>query len=249
MLRNICIHLSYKGSQYHGFQMQPNKQTIQSLLQAAIMQVTGESVKVIGSGRTDAGVHARAQVANFLIHSNLPTGKCCKALNHHLPSDIVVWDAQEVSRTFDARKSAKRKTYKYTINTNRYPDPLRQHMELHHPAPLDVTAMSEALPYFLGEHDFTSFSSTRNPKENKVRTIYDATLEQIRPGVIQFTISGNGFLYQMVRIIVGTLLVIGQGKRLPQEIEDILLAKDRKQAGPTVKPHGLILWEVNYDGI
>jgi tRNA pseudouridine38-40 synthase len=246
MLRNICIHLSYKGSQYHGFQMQPNKQTVQSLLQAAIMQVTGESVKVIGSGRTDAGVHARAQVANVHIHSNLPTGKWCKALNHHLPSDIVVWDAQDVSRTFDARKSAKRKTYCYTINYQRFSDPLRQHMELHHPAPLDVTAMSEALPYFLGEHDFTSFSSTRNPKENKVRTIYDATLEEVRPRVIEIRITGNGFLYQMVRIMVGTLLVIGQHKRPPEEIRNILLAQDRKQAGPTAKAHGLILWEVKY---
>ncbi len=211
------------------------------------MKVTGESVKVIGSGRTDAGVHARAQVANFFTYSNLPTGKWCKALNHHLPVDIVVWDAHEVASTFDARKSAKRKTYCYTINFQRFHDPLRKHMELHHPAPLDVNAMSEALPYFLGEHDFTSFSSTRNPKENKIRTIYEAKFDEIRPGVIEIRITGNGFLYQMVRIMVGTLLVIGQQKRAPQEVRDILLAKDRKQAGPTAKAHGLILWEVSYD--
>jgi tRNA pseudouridine38-40 synthase len=202
---------------------------------------------VNGSGRTDAGVHARAQVANFFTNSNIPVERWCSAINSHLPADIIVWDAQEADLSFDARKSAKRKTYCYTINLQRFPDPLRRHMDLHHPAPLDISAMNEALQCILGEHDFTSFSSTRNSKHNRIRMIHDVKLEFLKPGIIHIYITGNGFLYQMVRIIVGTLLMIGQGKRLPQEMRQILLARDRQQAGPTAKPHGLLLWEVSYE--
>lgn len=249
--------MSYDGTRYAGFQVQPGLPSVQGKLQEAVTVVTGGEVAALhGSGRTDAGVHARAQVVNFHTSSRLPIDRWCKALNAHLPDDIVVWEAAEVPETFHARKSAKRKTYCYTINANRYPDPMARHMELHHPGALNIDAMSEAIRSLRGEHDFTSFCSTRASTESKVRTIYDAILETDKvPGMegaagqgrIRLMFTGNGFLYNMVRIMTGTLLEVGQGKRAPSEIEAILEAKDRSSAGPTAKAHGLSLWAVHYE--
>jgi tRNA pseudouridine38-40 synthase len=256
-MRNVRITVSYDGTRYSGFQVQPNHPSIQAKLIEAISAITGEAEVILhGSGRTDAGVHAKAQVANFVTALRLPADRWCQALNSRLPGDIVVWEALEVPETFHARKSAKRKTYEYTINGNRYPDPMMRHLELHHPGPLDTTAMEEAIRHFQGEHDFTSFCSTRSVSESKVRTLYEArlTVEPVigmesAPGAgrIRLYFTGNGFLYNMVRIIAGTLLAVGEGKLSSAQIRSILEAKDRSLAGPTAKAYGLSLWQVHYD--
>ncbi|MCI3926362.1 tRNA pseudouridine(38-40) synthase TruA [Paenibacillus sp. TRM 82003] len=256
-MRNVRITMSYDGTRYAGFQVQPGVSSVQGKLLEAIAAVTGgETVSLHGSGRTDAGVHARAQVANFLTASRLPIDRWCRALNANLPDDIVVWEAVEASETFHARKSAKRKTYCYTINANRYPDPMVRHMELHHPGPLNIEAMSEAIRAYVGEHDFTSFCSTRAMNESKVRTVLEAALlTDPVPGMerspgrgrIRLFFTGNGFLYNMVRIMTGTLIEVGEGKRQPAEIGEVLAARNRMLAGPTAKAHGLSLWDVHYD--
>lgn len=220
--------------------------------------MTGENVALIGSGRTDAGVHARAQVVNFTTASSVPVDRWCQALNSHLPPDIVAWAAREVPASFHARKSSKRKTYCYTINGNRYPDPMARHMELHHPGPLRVSEMEEAILHLAGTHDFTSFCSSHAVIESKVRTIYDAriALERV-PGMempqgagrVRIFFTGNGFLYNMVRIMVGTLIAVGEGKLSAPDIPRIREARDRSLAGPTAKAHGLCLWNVSYDEI
>ncbi len=254
-MRNIRLTVAYDGSRYAGFQLQPGRPTVQLKLQEAICAVTGADVKVTGSGRTDAGVHAFGQVVNFYTDSGIPADRWCNALNMHLPDDIVVWMAIDAPLSFHARKSAKRKTYGYTINGNRYPDALHRHLEVHHPAPLDVGAMKSGLLHFIGEHDFTSFSAARSDNRSNVRTIYAAELitEPVigmgaasGSGKIRLMITGNGFLQHMVRIIVGTLLQIGEGKRSAEDMSGILAARSRSKAGPTAMSHGLMLWDVVY---
>ncbi|TLS48387.1 tRNA pseudouridine(38-40) synthase TruA [Paenibacillus antri] len=255
-MRNIRMTIGYDGTDYHGFQVQPGVPSIQAALIEAIAAITGETAAVHGSGRTDAGVHARAQVVNFVTSSRLPADRWCQALNARLPNDIVVWKAEEAPLTFHARKSSKRKTYCYTINGNRYPDPLNRRTEFHHPGSLDVSAMREAIRHLEGEHDFTSFCSVRAASESKVRTVYEAQLTQTAVegmesatgvGRLRLFFTGNGFLYNMVRIMAGTLLAVGEGKLHAAEIPRILQARDRALAGPTAKPYGLSLWSVEYE--
>jgi tRNA pseudouridine38-40 synthase len=253
-VRNIRFVVSYDGTEYSGFQTQPSGNTVQDQLEAAIRMLTGEQVKVTASGRTDAGVHAYGQVCNFHTRSSIPIERWCLALNSRLPNDIVVRAADEVPLEFHARKSAKRKTYRYTIRTGRFPDVFQRKYQFHHPGHLDAAAMREALKYLEGEHDFTSFCSIKTEAESRVRTIFAANLEDIPDsgvledpaGIIRISITGNGFLYNMVRIIVGTLIEIGEGKRPASEMRDILLAQDRKRAGATAVAHGLMLWQVEY---
>lgn len=253
-VRNIRFVVSYDGTAYSGFQTQPSGNTIQDQLEAAIRMLTGEEVKLTASGRTDAGVHARGQVCNFHTHSSIPVERWSLALNSRLPKDIVVVGADEVPYEFHARKSAKRKTYRYTIRTGRFPDVFQRAFQFHHPARLDAAAMREAIECLEGEHDFTSFCSVKTEAESHVRTIYEANLEDIPEsgetahpaGLLRISITGNGFLYNMVRIIVGTLIEIGEGKRPSSEMRDILLAKERDRAGPTAVAHGLMLWRVEY---
>jgi tRNA pseudouridine38-40 synthase len=254
-MRNIFLVVSYIGTNYNGFQIQPNRVTVQGKLQEAIHMLTGETVKVEGSGRTDAGVHARGQTVTFRTESRIPIERWALALNARLPADIVVREAKEAPLDFHARRSAKRKTYRYTIENTRIPDVFYRHIRYHHPRPLNLKAMEEALPHFLGEHDFTSFCSKSSAKRSHVRTIYDIRLEREGPsdsadgrhGVLHLYVTGNGFLYHMVRIIAGTLIEIGEGKRLPSDIPRIRAARDRLAAGPTAEAHGLMLWEVEYD--
>lgn len=267
MRRNLCLVLGYDGTRYNGFQSQPSGNTIQDQLEAAIRMLTDEEIHVTGAGRTDAGVHARRMFVNFHTESKIPIERWAIALNTRLPNDIVVHTAQEVSESFHARRHASNKTYRYTINCRKFPDLFRRNYEFHHPTPLNIEAMQAGLQYLLGEHDFTSFTSPLSDKPHHVRTIYDARIETEPPademasmlesvdlarypgktrGVFHLYIKGNGFLYQMVRIIVGTLLQVGQGKRTPREIAAILDAKDRSRAGPTAVPHGLTLWNIEY---
>lgn len=274
-MRNISLLVSYDGTRYYGFQTQPDGNTIQDRLEEAIEKLTGERVHVVGSGRTDAGVHARGQVVHFHTASRIPAERWALALNSRLPDDIVVLAAAEVDPSFHARRDAVSKTYRYTVNTRRFPDVFRRRYEYHRPIPLDCAAMREGLRHLEGEHDFTSFASIHSAAQHHVRTIFAARLvvetgedhgpakadgsagdgtggamegepESIR-GRIHLELTGNGFLYNMVRIIAGTMLEVGEGKRPPEQIAEILAAKDRSLAGPTAPAHGLTLWRVEYD--
>lgn len=272
-MRNIGLIVSYDGTSYYGFQRQPSGNTIQDKLEEAIYVLTGEHVRIIGSGRTDAGVHARGQVANFYSNSSIPIERWMLALNARLPNDIVVQGMFEVPGDFHARRKAIRKTYRYSINCNRNPDLFRRHYEFHHPTPLDFEAMSTGLLALLGEHDFSSFTAPQSTKPSHVRTLYDARLvidedevdsdslrdsdetkarDQLRypgkqRGVIHLYITGSGFLYNMVRIIAGTLIHVGEGKLTAADMADILASLSRSRAGPTAVPHGLTLWRVEYE--
>ncbi|MBP2002662.1 tRNA pseudouridine38-40 synthase [Paenibacillus shirakamiensis] len=256
-MRNVCMIVSFDGTAYYGFQTQPGGNTIQDHIEEGLHDLTGEKLKVLGSGRTDAGVHARRQIFNFHTESLIPIERWCMALNGRLPDDIVVTHAFEVPLGFHARHSAKQKTYRYCINANQFPDLFQRHTQLHHPGKLHVLSMREALTSLVGTHDFTSFASRHSTKVNHVRTIYHAEIQldtsMCRPGeprdqgLITLYITGNGFLQHMVRIIVGTLLQVGEGKKKPSELQTILEAKDRAKAGPTAESKGLMLWDVLYD--
>lgn len=250
-MRNLRFTISYDGTAYYGFQTQPNGNTVQDKLEQAIKMLTGETVKVISSGRTDAGVHARGQVINFTTSSVIPVERWCLALNTRLPKDIVALCAEEVPLSFHSRKSAKRKTYCYTIRTSRFPDVFQRPYEFHHPAALNIEAMQESLPCLVGEHDFSSFCTVRTDKEVRVRTVYEARLEIERENdgkvsSLRLFIKGSGFLYNMVRIIVGTMLQIGEDKRASSDMQRILEARNRAAAGPTAEAIGLTLWSVEY---
>ncbi|MFE5324567.1 tRNA pseudouridine(38-40) synthase TruA [Paenibacillus sp. NPDC056579] len=252
-MRNICMTVSYDGTAYNGFQTQPSKNTVQDVLEQAVFSLTGERVKLTSSGRTDAGVHARGQVINFYTESQIPVNRWCMALNTRLPEDIVVSGAREVDLAFHSTRSAVRKTYRYTIRCGRHPDLFKRHMEFFHPTSLNTEAMREGLQWLEGTHDFTSFCSVRSTKLSHVRTIYEARLEcePVDPVLQSFAIhiylTGNGFLYNMVRIVAGTLIQVGEGKRTSESMRDILAAQSRAKAGPTAVPHGLMMWEVLYD--
>ncbi|MFE9279043.1 tRNA pseudouridine(38-40) synthase TruA [Paenibacillus glucanolyticus] len=255
-MRNLLMRVSYDGTDYNGFQTQPGGHTIQDYLEDAIHRLSGEQLKIIASGRTDAGVHARAQVFNFYTASPIPLERWCMALNTWLPEDIVVSDAMEVPLEFHSRHAAKRKTYRYTINANQHPDLFNRRYQIHHYGQLDIPAMEQGLRHLIGTYDFTTFASRKSTKSSHVRTIFDAWFERdtsmCRPGtrdqgVIHTYLSGNGFLQHMVRIIMGTLIEVGEGKRHPDDMKIILEAKNRAAAGPTAMGKGLMLWEVEYD--
>lgn len=252
-MRNIKLTLSYDGTSYFGFQSQPGGNTIQDKLEEAIAALTGEQVKIIGSGRTDAGVHARRQTLNFVTQSAVPIERWCLALNSRLPADIIVLHANEVPLSFHARRDATSKTYCYKIRYGRFRDVFLRQYEYHHYGRLDLAAMEEALQCLVGSHDFTSFCSVRSEKPSHVRTIYEARLEfhpdaemDATGGSIHIYLIGNGFLYNMVRIVVGTLLQIGEGKKTKEQMKTILEGKQRSLAGPTAMAHGLTLWDVEY---
>lgn len=252
-LRNICLLVSYDGTAYNGYQSQPGGNTIQDKLEEAIGHLTGERLRIHGSGRTDAGVHARGQVVNFATESRIPVERWALALNARLPNDIVVRDAIEVPLSFHARHEAIRKTYRYSVICEPFPDVFSRHFAFHHYAPLRFDAMREALRHVLGEHDFRSFANPGQIKPHYVRTIYEARLAVEGEGEkgegrgrAHLFLTGNGFLYNMVRIIAGTLLQVGEGKRRPEDVARIIAAKDRSKAGPTAPPYGLRLWEVEY---
>lgn len=246
-MRNIRMVVSYEGTRYFGFQTQPGGNTIQDAIEKALKLLTGETTEVISSGRTDAGVHARHQVINFLTESQIPIGRWALALNSRLPNDIVITEAHEAPLSFHARHSAKRKTYRYTINCSRYPDVFWRHMQFHHPTPLNVNEIAASLDCLIGEHDFTSFCSANSTKTSHVRKLFEAYLEyKEQEGHLHLYFTGSGFLQHMVRILVGTLIEVGEGKRKSADMERILQARDRSCAGPTAMAHGLMLWEVFY---
>ena len=245
-MRNIKIVIEYDGKNYAGWQNQPNKTSIQSEIERAIKEVTGEDIDVTASGRTDAGVHALGQVANFHTDTKIDINKIPYALNAKLPRSIVVKNAEDVDDRFHARYNCKGKTYRYIINNNEFPSALNRFREFHISQKLDIDEMKKALEFFKGMHDFKGFkSSGGSEKKTTVRTITKAKLKE-KNRIIEVELSGDGFLYNMVRIIVGTIVDVGLGKIKADDIPDIIESKDRTRAGKTLPPQGLYLAEVKY---
>jgi len=273
-MRNIKLTVAYDGTDYHGWQIQPDLPTIQGLLVDVLSRITQEQVELNGAGRTDAGVHAWGQVANFHTASGLSPIDFARALNALLPPAIRVRSAAEVSPDFHARWSAKAKTYRYSIDRSQVPSPFRFRYALHHPYTLDFDAMSAAAKCFEGEHDFTTFAASTGSDEddrerNVVRTINRSELiagpaecealeaaeaqllsAQSYPGHGEwiYVVRGQSFLRNMVRRIVGTLLEVGRGRIQPTEIPALFELRDRSRSGPTAPAHGLCLVSVDYPG-
>ncbi|MEH7072394.1 tRNA pseudouridine(38-40) synthase TruA [Neobacillus drentensis] len=246
MPRYKCI-ISYDGSGFSGYQVQPNKRTVQSVLEAALTKMhKGESVKVSASGRTDAGVHAKGQVIHFDSPLHIPEDRWAKALSSLLPEDIYVRSAVAVDESFHARFDAKGKEYRYLIHLSSERDPFQRNFVYQYPYPLNLKAMEQASKFFLGTHDFTSFCAAKTEVEDKVRTIETINFT-VENQLLTIRFVGNGFLYNMVRILVGTLLEVGSGDRSPEDIPIIIAHKDRTRSGKTAPSHGLYLWEVFYD--
>jgi len=237
--------LEYDGTNYHGWQVQPNLPTIQSALEAAISRVAQHKVNVTAAGRTDAGVHALGQVAHFTTTARLTAEEWQRALNGLLPPDIAVQAVEEAPNTFHARFSAKSKLYRYRIFARVQRSALSRSKILHYPYPLDLDAMEVACRALIGTHNFSSFQGSTTDTENPVCTITKLTVDRFGDEVI-FEVEGNRFLKQMARAIVGTLLEVGRGKLKAGEVAGILAAKDRTKAGPTAPAHGLYLVKVDY---
>lgn len=244
MRRLKCV-VAYDGTDFSGFQVQPDQVTVQGEIEAALQRITGEEIQIAGSGRTDAGVHARGQVIHFDTASHIPLEKWGFVLNNQLPDSIVIRSIEEAEPTFHARFDVQVKEYRYCIDNSPVADVFRHRYADHIRFPLDIRAMQKAARHLEGEHDFTSFCSAKTYVEDKVRTVYALTVERLGDEVWVIC-RGNGFLYNMVRIIVGTLVEVGQGKRQPDELADILAACDREKAGKTAPAKGLTMWEVVY---
>ena len=229
-----------------GWQKQPNNLNIQGEIERAMLEITGEEVDLIASGRTDRGVHAFAQVANFKIESErLPIEKFAIALNSKLKNSIRIKSAEEVEERFHSRYSVHSKTYRYVINNSEFGTAIFREFEYNFPIKLEIEKMKEAVKYFVGEHDFKGFKASGTSSKSSVRTIYDANVYQDGDR-INIELTGNGFLYNMVRIISGTLLDVGIGKIKPEEIPEIIESGDRTRAGRTLPAHGLYLVKVDY---
>ena len=237
--------LAYEGTNYAGFQLQKNGPTVQGELETALQRITCESVTIYGAGRTDAGVHASGQVVNFLTHTKIPVEQLPKAFNSVLPADILVKSVCEVPVNFHARYSAQSKTYIYRIYSGVQRPLFERHFVYHYRHSLEVGLMREIIPFILGQHDFKSFQASGSTVKSTVRTVNYCKLG-IHGQEIQLIINADGFLYHMVRNIVGTLILLGVGKLSRQDFQHIMTAKSRTLAGPTVPAQGLCLAEVIY---
>lgn len=246
MLTHFKLTIEYDGTHFHGWQVQPGLSTIQHEIQTILQTMTREKIIIHGSGRTDAGVHALGQVAHFACDTRIPAGQFQLALNMMLPKGIVIRECRVVDESFHARFSARRKTYQYRILNSPIPAGIGRQYVWHIHRPLNMEAMQAAAFHLIGEMDFKSFEGTGSPRESTVRTIDRAEFYK-KDDIIYFEVSGTGFLKFMVRNIVGTLTEVGLGKQTPLDFKQIILAKDRKEAGATAPPHGLFLLFVEYD--
>ena len=245
-MKRIKLTIAYDGTNYCGWQIQPNGITIEEILNKELSKMTGEEILIIGASRTDSGVHAMGNVAVFDTETTVPAEKIAVALNQRLPDDIVITKSEEVPLDFHPRYCNCSKTYEYHIINTRIPIPTKRLTNYFVSYVLDIDKMRQAASYLVGEHDFVSFCNVRTDVENTVRTITD--LDILTNGnEITIRITGNGFLYNMVRIIVGTLIRVGRGFYEPEKVKEILEAKDRKTAGVTAPAHGLMLVEIKYE--
>lgn len=241
--------IAYDGTDFAGFQIQSNARTIQGELEASLKKLAkGEKIRIHGAGRTDAGVHARGQVIHFDFPFFIELEGMQKALNAMTTSEIAVTHIELTDKDFHSRFQAKGKMYRYTVDNNRFRDPFLRRFASHHRYPMALEPVEEALQHFLGTHDFTSFASTHGETSHNTRTIYQASVEvNEAENKWVFTFVGNGFLYNMIRIIMGTLLEVADGRRPATDIPAILDAKDREAAGKTAAPEGLCMEQVYYD--
>ncbi|MFD3155650.1 tRNA pseudouridine(38-40) synthase TruA [Haloimpatiens sp. FM7330] len=244
-MKNIRLTIEYDGTRYCGWQKQKNDLTIQQTLENAINKITKEENDVVGCSRTDSGVHAKGFVANFLTGSSVPGNKFKYAINSKLPNDIVIIKSQETSLDFHARYCSKGKRYVYTVSNREYPVALYRNYIYHFPKQLNVDKMKKAAKYIVGTHDFTAFKSQGSSVKTSIRKVFKLDIIK-NNDMLQFSISGDGFLYNMVRIIVGTLLDVGINKIEPEYIQEIIELKDRTKAGRVVPATGLCLEEVFY---
>ena len=242
-MRNYKLSLSYDGTDFHGWQRQPDKRTIQGVLEGSLTKITRKKIHVIGAGRTDAGVHAQEQVASFKENLSLEDEELCRALNSVLPDEIRINSLKRIDMDFNARKMAKSKVYQYRIFNSPIISPFLQRYVLQWSSPLKVKLMKEAAPLFARETDFRAFSSSQ--LQNSVRKVMRSEIEKKGDEII-YTVEASGFLRYMVRTMVGTLLEIGKGKMPPGRIEEIFREKKRSLAGPTIPAKGLCLIKVNY---
>ena len=243
------VIIAYDGTNFNGFQKQPNGRTVQEEIEKTLTKMAnGKEITVFGSGRTDAGVHAMGQVIHFDYPEERPLERMRFALDTQSPEDIAVKEVAIVSEDFHARYLVKEKTYQFRVDIGKPRSPFRRHYASYFPYPIDVEKIQRALPDLLGTHDFTSFCASGSSIEDKVRTIYEAKMEVNETGdELLFTFRGNGFLYKMIRILVGTLLKIGNGRLAEDSIPEIIAKKDRNAAGQTAHPEGLYLYEVKYE--
>lgn len=246
-MNNYKLTIQYDGGRYKGWQrLGKGEATIQEKLEYVLSELTGESTELIGSSRTDAGVHAFAQVANFKTEKNLPEAELKAHCNHYLPQDICVTEAARVPESFHARYHAKAKTYLYQVWNRPYQNPFLRKYSMHVKDTLDVELMKQAADYLVGKHDFTTFSNAKSKKKSMVREIYAIHIEEAN-GLIQIRVTGNGFLYNMVRKLVGTLLNVGLGDLTPDVVPQLIASKERNQSGWTAEACGLFLESVTYE--
>lgn len=243
--KRIRIIVAYDGTNYHGWQIQDNGNTIEAELNKCLSELLGEDIRVIGASRTDSRVHALGNVAVFDTENPMPASKISYALNQRLPEDIRIQKSEEVPPDWHPRQCESRKTYEYRIYRAEFPMPVKRLYSYFTYHTLNVQRMREAAAYLEGEHDFKSFCQTGAQVENTVRTIYSLWVEEQGQDLV-IRVCGNGFLYNMVRIIVGTLLEVGLGKREPESMPDILAARDRAAAGATAPAHGLTLLKYEF---
>ncbi len=246
-MRRVKLTICYDGTAYHGFQVQPNGVTIQSTMEEALGRLLGETVRLRAAGRTDAGVHAREQVVDFADSGMRPPETIVRGGNALLPPDIRILAAEAAVASFDARRDAREKAYRYFLFLGPVASPFFSRHAWHIERPLDLAAMRAGLAHVVGEHDFSSFRGQGCTAKTAVRTIFRAELAStVVPSLHAIEIAGSGFLKHMVRNIVGTLADIGRGKYPPERMGEILSLRDRTRAGPTAPPHGLFLWAVRY---
>lgn len=244
-MRNLRLDLCYEGTRYRGWQRLPGSDnTIQGKLETALSRILGEPIEIAGSGRTDAGTHAMHQVANFHCSSTMPSAEILAQLRRYLPEDIGIYSCKDVSERFHARLNAKTKTYCYRLWNSDVPCVFDRKFVHIDPSPLDIEQMQNAARYYLGQHDFSAFCANKHMKKSTVRYIQNFTVER-RDEEIVFTVTGNGFLHHMVRIMVGTLLEVGRGERTAQSIPE-LFGAPRSEAGTLIPACGLCLMEVHY---
>jgi len=246
IMRNIKLLIEYDGTYYQGWQIQPEGPTIQGMLEEKLSRLTGGRIHVIGSGRTDSGVHALGQVAHFRTQSQMDIRTIQRALNSLLPPDIVIKKVEEVDEGFHARKNSKSKVYEYRILNRNLRSAFHRGYVWYIPQKLNLIEMKKATQGLIGEHDFSAFRTVGSPTRTAVRRVIRAEWKRGRDGLIRFEIEANGFLKQMVRSIIGTLVEIGKGRMKASDFRKIMNSKDRKKAGPTAPAQGLFLKEVKY---
>ena len=245
-MKRVKLIVAYEGVNYHGWQLQPNALTVEGVLNRDLSALLKEEITVIGASRTDAGVHSLGNVAVFDTKTRMPAEKISYALNQHLPDDIVVQDSCEVAADFHPRHCNSRKTYEYRIWNAMFPLPTLRRQTYFYHRPLDVQRMQQAADHLVGVHDFKSFCSVNTQVEDTTRELFQAKVTQ-EGALIRIRVTGSGFLYNMVRILAGTLIQVGNGQLAPEAIPDILKAKDRTAAGPTAPAHGLTMIGIEYE--